>query len=114
MGFIVDDKIMEKFTLANNIQKLTKHTSLRGLAKAAGIPSSSLANWSAGQVPSGAKGLSGLKKLSVYLKCSIETLLYGDISAPTKQFSLNDIMEGDVFSGKFLIELKVKKLPDNQ
>jgi DNA-binding Xre family transcriptional regulator len=108
------DAIDMKITLAENIQKLAKDSSLRKLAQAAGIPASSLGNWSTGQLPSGEKGHRTLKKLCDYLHCTIDLIMYGDILTPPKQqqTSLSDFLPGDVFAGKFLVDLKIKKLPD--
>jgi DNA-binding Xre family transcriptional regulator len=102
-----------KITLAENIQKLAKDSSLRKLAQASGIPASSLGNWANGSLPSGEKGHRTLKKLCDHLHCTIDLIMYGDITTPPKQqASLSDFMHGDVFTGKFLVDLKIKKLPD--
>lgn len=107
---------MEKITLAENLKKLSKKSSLRKIAQASGVAASSLSNWQNGQIPSGSAGYTGLRKLCAYLKCSVETLMHGDIDAPSKEnLSLSDFFQdGQVFSGRFIIDVKIKKIPDGK
>lgn len=108
----MDDKI----TLAVNLKKLAQRTSLRKLATAAGIPVSSLGSWSNGQLPSGAAGHKNLRKLCHHLNCSVEQIMFGDISVkPKPSISISDLFEGDkVFEGRFVVDLRVRKLTDDQ
>jgi hypothetical protein len=102
-------------TLAKNLRAVAKKSSLRKIASEAGIPQSSLSSWSLGQLPSGAAGHQNLRKLCNYLNCSSEILMFGDISLPLQEnpFSLQNFIKGDVFSGKFLVDIKIKKLPED-
>ncbi len=103
-------------TLAKNLKTISKKSSLRKIAAEAGIPQSSLASWSLGQLPSGSAGHQNLRKLCAYLKCSSETLMFGDISNGsdvTTPFSIENFMKGEIFSGRFLVDIKVKKLPED-
>lgn len=102
-------------TLAKNLKHLSRTTSVRRLASAAKVPVSSLNSWCHGQMPSGEKGHKNLRRLSRYLGVTIEQLMYGDISKePPKEMLITDLLGGDkVFSGRFMVDLKVRRLPDN-
>lgn len=104
----------ERIKLSENLKNISKKMSLRRVALEAGIPQSSLASWSHGQLPSGAAGHKNLRKLSVYLKCSIEELMYGDVSQKQGPVvSLNDLLKDDVFAGRFIVDLKIRKVPED-
>lgn len=80
---------------------------LSALAKKAGLPISTLQAWSVGQTPT---DYQGLKRLSKVTGKSVHFLLYGEEDPQAPQVHEHQPTLDDLFSGKFEVELKVKKI----
>ena len=93
--------------LADNLKFLkdSGKKNMRQIARDIEIPASTLAAWKDGAV---ATDHESLLKLSQLLGISLEELLFGDLSKQKAKAA--DFFQDDVFEGKFIVELKVKRL----
>ena len=98
----------DNLTLAKNLRWLqSQGTTLSTLAKrAGGLSTSTISAWAQGQVPT---DHSALLRLSRVLKCTMEQLLFGDLSTKPEPAPLNI---DELFSGRFILDVKVRKPTD--
>lgn len=99
----------QNLRLSANLRWLQQQgTSLAALGKKISTPTSTISAWSNGAIPT---DHSALLRLAKNLDCSLERLLFGDLSVSEKpaQVDLNEL-----FSGKFVVEIKARKLPSDQ
>lgn len=107
----------DEIRLAENLKYLNKTMSLRKLAKSSGVPHSSLSSWCHGQLPSGAAGNRNLRRLCRFLGVSWEKIMYGDLSKQdmdAQPTSLNDVFSGGAIQGRFLVDIKIKRVNDTE
>lgn len=107
----------DEIRLAENLKYLNKTMSLRKLAKSSGVPHSSLSSWCHGQLPSGAAGNRNLRRLCRFLGVSWEKIMYGDLSkqdTAAQPASLNDVFSGGAIQGRFLVDIKIKRVNDTE
>ena len=100
----------ENLRLANNLRHIqSQGTSLSSLAKKAGdISTSTISAWAQGQVPT---DHSALLRLSKALNCTLEQLLFGDLSIKQEAVPTNI---AELFSGRFVLDVKVRKVPPGE
>ena len=102
--------------LAETLMELKKRgTNFSVLSKRVNIPASTLASWAAGATPTDHAALLRLAK-DPSLSLSLEELLFGKIQnkeingSTTLSTLLEQSIKKEVFSGRFEVELKIKKI----
>lgn len=102
-------KVDESLMLARNLRALkARGTSLAHLAREAKISKTTLHAWANGAQPT---DLAAVKRLAAALNKSVHALLWGT-EDPISKVSLDSARLQELFSGRFLVDLTLKKIDD--
>lgn len=98
----------QQLNLAQNLKSLkAAGTNFSQIARKADIPISTLSAWSSLQIPTDHQAL---LRLSRVIGVDLETLLFGDINNKPE---MKTLINGNVFEGRFQIDIRIKKIPDD-
>lgn len=97
--------MIDNMQLDKHLKKLLQ---LRGLnvsrlAKATGVPGTTISNWMAGQAP---KNIDQVKAVADHLEVSIEELVYGSQPYAKKKSVLEEFAENEIYAGKYEVILR--------
>lgn len=81
----------------------SKGISVSRLAKATGVPNTTIANWLAGQAP---KNIEQVKKVADYFGISIDELVFGNKSIEKFKSILREFTEDEIYAGQYEVVLK--------
>ena len=99
----------QQLTLAQNLKSLkAAGTNFSQIARKAEIPVSTLSAWSGLQIPT---DHSALLRLAKVIGVDLETLLFGDVN---KKIEPLTIIGKEIFEGRFQIDVRIKRIPDDK
>jgi transcriptional regulator with XRE-family HTH domain len=107
-GAFKSDEMSMKIILSSNLASILKKRGMTPsqLARATGVPNSTIQNWLSGQDP---RNLVHLKKISDYLEVTIDQILFEPPRAVGEKRSALEDYSKEINAGTFEVILRKKK-----